>query len=989
MMRSFGTWAMLIVGVAAAGAWAADRPADDAGPAVKVDAEQLEFFEKKVRPILVNRCYGCHSATAEKLRAHLYLDSRNGWMVGGDTGAAIVPGDPDKSLLIKAVRYKDENTAMPPKRKLPPAEIAVLELWVANGAADPREGGPTPKKARVIDIDAERGHWPYTPATHHDAPAVKHADWPAGDIDRFVLAALEAKNLTPAPDAEPHTLVRRLYYDLIGLPPTPDQVDAFVKEYASGAQAAVEQTVDRLLASPRFGEHWGRKWLDLARYADTNGSDFNATFFNAWKYRDYVIAAFNDDKPYDEFVREQIAGDLLPRANNDDKADAMIATAFLMLGAKMLSERDKEKLRMDIVDEQIDMIGKSIMGLSLGCARCHDHKFDPVPQTDYYALAGIFRSTDTIEGEIQQYVSDWVRRDLPVPGEQQAALEAYEKESKRINGQINDLKKKIAAIKKQMGQEKKVEYLGVVVDDADAKLVGKWKNSTYVPRYVGVGYIHDNKEDKGEKSATFAPDLPEAGEYEVRISYAASPGREQKVPVKVVHAGGETKLTIDESKTPEHAGLFDTVGRFRFEKGRKGSVTVSTEGTVDYVLADAVQFIPVALLDGDKPAVAKADSDAPSDAKMQASELYKVQVEYEKQLEALEKDAPRPVPKAMAVKESDEIEDCRVRIRGEAHNRGDVAPRGFLRVCSPSDAAARLTLSDGSSTSGRAEFARWLTRPDHPLTARVMVNRLWYHLFGEGIVRTVDNFGALAERPSHPELLDTLAADFVADGWSIKHVVRRMITSRAYRMSTRHDDRSYAVDPENRLLWRANRRRLPAEAIRDTLLVVSGQLDSTPSTEPVKTFKKLAVDNGNGGWTGKLDESLEIKRSVYQPVVRGAVPEMMSVFDFADPDMVVGRRPVTNVPAQALLMMNNPFVLSCAAKTADTLPPGASGVDRAFMLILNRTPSAAERQRVLEYIDSEEANGVAEGGKDSTRRAAAWARFVQALFASTDFRMLD
>jgi len=619
-----------------------------------------------------------------------------------------------------------------------------------------------------------------------------------------------------------------------------------------------------------------------------------------------------------------------------------------------------------------------------------------VPTTDYYALAGIFRSTHVSGGEIQKYVSDWTRRDLPVPGEHRAAVDAYEKRSAQLKAQIGKLKKDIDKLKKDIGKENKPKFLGIVVDDAEATLEGKWKNSTYTPRYVGVGYIHDNKEDKGKKSVTFTPNIPDTGEYEVRISYASAQGRDDKVPVVITHAGGEKKLTINQVTTPPHQKLFDPVGRYTFKKGKSSSVKISTEGTTDYVIVDAVQFIPVDLLDGKgdadkKPKIAKAGQSAqgdmePTDAQMKASELYKQQVMLEKALEGLETEKPGEVPVAIAARDSGEVDDCRVRVRGETHNRGDVVPRGFLRVCSPSDDAAVLGQVD---TSGRAEFARWLTRDDHPLTSRVMVNRIWYHLIGEGIVRSVDNIGELGEDPTHPRLLDTLAAEFVEDGWSIKRMIRRIVTSRVYRISARHDEKSFMADPDNRLLWRAHRKRLPAEAIRDTLLMVAGRIEMTPSENPVGDFKKIAVNNSSGAWSGTIDASLATKRSVYQPVVRGALPEVMLVFDFADPDMVVGKRPVTTVPAQALLMLNNPMVTDAAATMAEQLPRNATGVDRAFLSILGRLPSGSERQRVLSYIDAESTAGLAEGAKDDKAADAAWTRFVQSLFASTEFRMLN
>jgi len=962
----------------------------------KPSAADLDFFEKKVRPILVERCYSCHAAEAKKVKGGLYLDTRDGWVNGGDSGPALVEGKPDQSLIIQAIRYEDEDLQMPPKRKLPPDEIAALELWVATGAADPRTGKTIDKpKKYEIDVEAARRTWTFQTPKVYPAPAVKDQAWPNTDIDRFILSALEAKNLKPAPDADRFTLIRRLTYDLTGLPPTPKQIEAFVTDKSSDAWTKV---VDRLLKSPRFGEHWGRHWLDVARYADTNGSDFNATFYNAWRYRQFVIESFNQDKPYDLFVRQQVAGDLMPAEDEKQATKQIIATGFLALAPKMLSERDKERLRMDVVDEQIDTIGRVFMGMTLGCARCHDHKFDPIATRDYYALAGILRSTTTIQGEMQQYVSSWVQRPLPVSQEHRDAIAAYNKASKVLKDEIKKSKKKIEVARKSIASNP-MKRLGIVVDDREAKLVGAWKKSTYSPHYVGVGYIHDEKKDKGKKSVTWVPDLPEAGVYEVRIAYASSAGRSQKVPVTIKYADGQKQLTVDQVPRPPINHLFRPLGRFRFEKGKSGFVSISTEGTDDgYVIADAAQFIPVRLLEAkkDKAPAAKKKGPGPRTESvtkdhMVASEAMKRLTRLEKQLAELDKDKPKPIPTAIAVKDAEQVADCRVRIRGETRNLGPSVKRGFIRAASSDDAT--ITQPE---RSGRLELAHWLTRPDHPLTGRVMVNRIWYHLMGAGIVSSVDNFGVLGQKPTHPQLLDTLATRFVKDGYSIKGMIRRIVMSRAYRMSTTFDQNSYQADPENELLWRAHRKRLTAESIRDSMLAVSGQLDLTPSVEPVKGLAKIAVNNSAQSAIG-VDLLKNKRRTVYLPIIRGGLPSILTVFDFADPDMVVGRRPVTTVPAQALLLMNSPFVVQSAKLTTMRLlarpnsreVDNARLIDRAYLLTLNRYPDEAERDQMLKYLNAQLNRQVAEGAVDDKHRAEVWARIVQVLFASTEFRTLN
>lgn len=948
-----------------------------------------EFFEKKVRPLLVKRCYSCHSAGSSRLRANLFLDSRPGWEQGGDSGPAIVPGSPDQSLVIQAVRYTRESLSMPPTGKLPPDEIAILELWVARGAHDPREESTIQKSEETHDLDEARRTWPYHPPRSTDPPDVKDSDWPRDPLDAHVLARLEKAGLSPAADAGAATMARRLHHDLTGLPPSPAEVASFVADWDRSPAAAIRDRAERLLESPRFGEHWGRKWLDLARYADTNGSDFNATFFHAWKYRDYVIRAFNEDRPYDRFVREQVAGDLLPAESDEARAEGIIATGFLMLGAKMLSERDKEKLELDVVDEQLDTLGKAFLGMSLGCARCHDHKFDPISTEDYHALAGIFTSTETLRGEIQKYVSDWVRRELPIPGEHRAALEAHEKEKKRLTSRIQQLEKEIARAQEKIEKPLPGRYAGIVIDDRQAKLTGKWKTSTYNPRFVGVGYLHDDRQDKGKKSARFTPELPRDGEYEVRIAYSGGGGRDRRVPVTVKHAGGESRVLLDQVQMPEHHGLFQAVGRFQFSAGKTSHVTIGTGGTKDYVIVDAVQFIPAEELRAPASEVVldEKEGEFEDPARQRASQLYREKTHLDRELAQLVESPPPPIPLALAVAEASDPGDCRIRIRGEAHNRGRRVPRGFPRVLCPDDESARPRELDGS---GRLELASWLTRPDHPLTSRVMVNRVWAHLIGEGLVRTVDNFGVRGEAPTHPALLDRLAVDFVESGWSIKTLVRRVVQSRVYRMSTRPDPVGLELDPDNRLLWRMNRRPLMAEAIRDSLLLVSGQLDLTPGREPVKTFKKLAVNNNSGTWSGTIDERFLLKRSVYQPVVRGALPEILSVFDFADPDFSTGRRPVTTVPTQALFLLNSPLVRDGARRLAAEIREEGGGLDEVFLRVLGRRPTDIERERFTDYLAGEAQRGqLAEGVPSADAHREAWTRVVHALLATTEFRMLD
>jgi mono/diheme cytochrome c family protein len=749
----------------------AAEPAADAiakPSTAKPSAEGVAFFEKEVRPLLVKHCSECHSADAKEIKGNLSLDTRGGWQAGGDSGPSIVPGQPDESLLIEALRY--ESYEMPPAGKLSDAEIAVFVRWVEMGAPDPRDGQPVARTEKPsLDLEAAREYWAFQLPESHRPPQVKNTNWPTDDLDRFILANLEAAGLSPAPPADRPTWLRRVTFDLTGLPPTSAELTAFLADDSPEAYATV---VDRLLASKQFGVHWGRHWLDVARYADSNGSDFNATFFNAWRYRDYVIDSVNNDRPYDEFVRQQIAGDLLPYSSDAERIENLVASTFVTIGPKMLSERDKEKLTMDVVDEQVDSLGKAFLGLTIGCARCHDHKFDPIPTADYYALAGIFTSTVTLEGESQQYVSAWKETSLPIPAEHAAALEQHKQQKDRLTAALNQAKKDLKTADEQLARLGSSDG-GILVDDTEAKKIGQWKESTFSPNFVGKGYVHDEKTGQGTKSITWTPTLPHAGRYEVRISYAGANGRDSAVPVTIRHADGVANLKVDQTQVAAIDKLFKPLGTFRFEAGMGGSVTVSNTGTTGYVLADAVQFLPVDTPTG--PAVAQE----PTDPKLVAAEKAVAQAKRrmtsgEAALKALDKHAPPPAPTAMAPREAPAVGDCRICVRGEHKNRGQASPRGFLQVISGDQYQV-----ENAEQSGRVELAEWIARPDNPLTARVFVNRVWQKMIGEGLVRTVDNFGHLGERPTHPELLDTLAVDFVADGWSLKRLVRRIALSAA------------------------------------------------------------------------------------------------------------------------------------------------------------------------------------------------------------------
>lgn len=776
-------------------------------PGAQPTADQLAFFEKNIRPVLADKCYKCHSAQSEKVKGGLLLDTREGIRMGGDSGHAVVPGNLKESLLVKALHWQDKDLAMPPEKdggKLPDNVIADFEKWITMGAPDPRDGEAKVAVKKVLDPkEAKATLWAFQTPRAAPLPEVKDTAWPRSDVDRFVLAAQEAQGLHPVGDADRRALIRRVYFDLIGLPPTPQQVEEFVQNKSPDAYAKL---VDILLASPQFGERWGRHWLDVARYAESTGKERNFTYPVAWRYRDWVIAAVNADVPYNDFVQQQVAGDLLPAKDGAEHAAHLTATGFLAIGPKSLQEKNAEQFRMDQIDEQIDTTSRAVLGLTVACARCHDHKFDPVPQKEYYAMAGIFRSTQTFYGT------------------------------------------------------------------------------------GGTGV-------KNRNSSTLIP-LP-------------SP----------------TEIIASTDTPPEPAVAMPNRKEGGKKKGKK-----------------------------------KGQQNAPA----------VVNVTLGGEVMGVEDGSPS---------------NCRLLVRGEVAQPGDVVPRGMLTVLSEGDAPALP-----ADKSGRLELAKWLTSSTNPLTARVEANRVWSYLFGQGLVRTADNFGATGEKPSNPELLDALAVQFMRDGWSVKKLVRSLVLSHTYQLSSAHDSVDSEKDPDNRLLWRASPRRLDAEAIRDSILTASGQLQFQPPNGSAVAVTRAGFV-GKGIQPERFTQITANYRSVYLPVVRDFVPEVLDIFDFAEPSLVVAARDVTNVPAQALYLLNNGFVRDQATAMARrVLAQPVSHEQRitlAYEYALGRPPNPAELDRAQKYLLSEgRALLPVKAGKVDDAALLSWSTFCQALFACAEFRYL-
>ena len=958
-------------------------------------ASSVDFFEKSVRPLLVEHCYGCHSSEAKNVKGGLLLDSKAGWMLGGDSGPAIVPGDPEKSLLIEAVRYDNSDLAMPPKGKLAQGEIDALARWVKEGAVDPRTAAaPLREKKQGLSIDEGRRFWSYRPPVKHPLPDVANAAWPRSGVDHFLLAALEAEGLEPTGDADRATLARRLYFDLIGLPPPPGELLSFLADRRTDA---VERLVDRLLDSPRFGERWARHWLDLTRFAESVVLR-GLLLKHAWRYRDYAIDAFNQDMPVDQFIREQLAGDLLPGGDIADRRRRKVATSFYSLGDHTLESQDKKQLDMDVVDEQLEVIGKAFLAQTITCARCHDHKFDPIPTRDYYSLAGILRGVDTLA---HANVSGWVEEPLPLPPAQERVRNERLARIKTLQKELNLAKKRLAALKPQAAEKgpngdiasvvAPESFAGIVIDESQATAVGEWTHSQWSRRYIGDGYLHDKAQGKGEKSLTFKPVISRRGRYEVRFAYTPGDNRSPNVPVIVRTRTGERTTVVNEKKKPPIDGRWIRLGHFEFEIDDDVSVVVATTGSTETVTVDAVQLLPIderGKVADSRTAENSVENSAGNNAESvgesrdedaeravetarRAKELETLQLEVKRRDVELKKlkQLVDGGPRTLTVKENGS-RDIPIHIRGSVHNLGEIAPRGVLQVTLSEDHANGLPFP--ADQSGRLQLADWIASPENPLTARVFVNRVWHWLFGAGIVRTPDNFGTMGQRPTHPELLDWLACRFVEEGWSTKWLVRELVLSRAYAMASRAplDSPAASSDPDNRLLWRQRRRQLEAESLRDAMLASSGQ---------------LLLDMGGASFGRELKADYGFRytkprRSIYVPVFRNARPEIFEVFDGAHPSMVTGRRDVSTVAPQALFLMNHPFVHEQAERAgawiAQRYPEVRDGVRFSYLLILGRPPT--ERELAL---------GERTVGAEADR-AKAWARWVHALFNSFDFRYL-
>jgi len=776
-------FSLLAVGLARPLAVAADN---------EVPAEHIEFFETKIRPMLVENCFECHSNKSKAIMGGLRLDSRQAMLTGGDSGHAVVPGKPQDSSLVKAVRWQDFE--MPPKGKLSDPQVALLVKWVEMGAPWPEDTSKLPVAApSKLDWNQLRSeHWAFQPVRRPEVPAVKDAAWPKNALDHFVLARLEAAAIVPAAPARPRVLARRLYFDLIGFPPTPGEVDEFVKEYAAAPDAALTSLADRLLASPHYGERWGRHWLDVARYSDGYGGFLDgAGLPHAWRYRDWVVKSLNDDMPYNEFIRLQLTGDL-------ESPELAVATGFIAVGPTYMSDGgDPEAIaqaQSETLDDRVDTLSRGLLGLTVSCARCHDHKFDPIPQLDYYSLAGVFRNSPAAQ------------RPLAAP----EVVKKYDAQ--------------VAAIKK-----------------VEAR-----------PREIRRQAKNENRPLKDSERA-------EIEELERELERLK---KQQLDDFALAH-------------------------------------TLADTGKADLPLA----------------------------------------------------------------------------IRGNLLKPGPIAPRRFLRIIEGENAPLY------TRGSGRLDLVDSILSPQNPLTSRVIVNRVFRQHFGQALVRTPSNFGRMGERPTHPELLDWLAAELMqptaredssAVPWSLKHLHRLIVTSAAYRMSSELNPGEFAADGDNRLLWRMNPRQLDVEAWRDALLTVTGELD--------RELGGPSID--------RLEDNF--RRTMYLSVSRNGdrfkTDAFMRLFDFPAPRATSEGRPSSVVPQQSLFLMNNPFIIArakaLAARLQQMATDDAQRIDAAYQLLYSRAVTDNERRLGLAFLQSPVSG-------DSKSRLEPWEQYAQVLLSASEFMHLE
>ena len=944
----------------------------------KPTPEQIQFFESQIRPVLVENCNGCHSAT--KIKAGLRLDSRTAALTGGESGPSIVPGKPDESPLIAAVRY--EGPEMPPKGKLSVKQVEALILWVKMGAPWPASGKePSPASASVEPAsnirkpgygitDQDRAHWSFKPVVRPKTPNLSVGSLPLQPIDAFIQQALDGKGLKPNPIASRQALIRRVTFDLTGLPPSPAEVEAFL---ADPAADAYEKLVDRLLASPRYGEKWGRNWLDLVRFAETNSYERDGVKPNAWRYRDYVIRSFNDDKPYDRFIREQLAGDEIP----DGGSDALIATGYYRLGLWDDEPADRDQARYDSLDDIVGTTSQVFLGLTVDCARCHDHKLDPIPQKDYYRFLSFFQN-------INQYRNGGPTDEATLFASAQAE-EVFKTASRELTQKRDDVQSALTTLEEEFraGVDKKEpQATSPDIDD----LTYRYFRDTWdeIPDFdalkpESVGKLPDGLFDLSPKTRevsfgfVFEGTLivPRDGWYTFQLE--SDDGARLLIDdTKVVERDGihkekmprEGSITLKKGRLPIRLEYFQAMHGYGLRLKWSGpgvearsltapSILVSEEGVTPRVKSKTLNQADIAKAFRTQGAAILGEIKA---------KHYR---ELRKELDELKR-RKVTADRALVVTEAGPVApETRVLLRGNPRSPGEKVEPAFIQVVTkPISIVPQPTPS--SKTSGRRTvLADWIASPDNPLTARVMANRVWQYHFGRGITRSPNNLGQQGDKPTHPELLDWLAAELIADGWRLKPLHRLILTSDVYKRSSQPEANALAVDPTNDQFWRFDMRRLTAEEIRDSILSVTGALNLKmygPGVYPEIPAEVMAGQSVPGaGWhTSPLAE--QNRRSIYVHIKRSLILPILESYDLAETDRSSPVRFATTQPTQALGMLNGGFMNGQSRALAERLrreagPDLTRQVEQALILATSRKPTEIEVRRGINLITKLEAEG--------------------------------
>tara|TARA_R110002049_G_scaffold46487_1_gene135119 strand:- start:59335 stop:62496 length:3162 start_codon:yes stop_codon:yes gene_type:complete len=980
--------------------------------AAEFTRDQLEFFEKRVRPLLSEHCYECHSAQSEKLQAGLMLDSRSAMVAGGDSGPSVVPGDPSGSLFIEAVRY--ESYEMPPDGKLSDKDVATLEEWIRQGAPWPQEEPPSPHADRpVFDLQQRASeHWVWQPVRSPAIPSVQGTMWPTSELDHFVLAKLEQNDLSPVGGADRSAILRRLYLDLIGLPPTAEETSRFL---ADTSPVAIERVVDRLLESHHFGERWGRHWLDLVRYAESRGHEFDDDAVNAYQYRDYVIRAFNADVPYDQLVREHIAGDLIDKPRLHPEAgfnESVLGTGFWFLGEWVHSPVDILKDESDRFDNMIDVMSKTFLGVTVSCARCHDHKFDAISTADYYSLTGFLHSSDyrqvrfdsmqsnrDVANQIARTDAAFRQRVKKLLDDQQLVLP----EPKSLPDAIAD---SIVFDYEHLSKDQFIQD-GYIFGDGPRRAGDAWLDTSgdrpeiriaaagaAVNDPIWNGLVSQSQPNVTSRSALSK--IPRSGRtlrtptFELTGENVVCRVHGQGHVVACVDshrlvAGPLHKQTIAEIKPDSNSVVLD-LSRYlghrihlEFTPAENASLHIvwvaqgsrgQTKRVLKTLRSDTMplQLSLNTLLLG--TAQSRQDDSDKAYAKVDDG-LRRLAAQWAKKREKLQAQIVKRSRLAMAMLDGSG-EDAHVYIRGSSSNPGPLEPRHFLTAVAGNEP---MSIDRGS---GRLQLARQINDPSNPLASRVIVNRIWHHLMGRGIVPTTDDFGVLGRRPTHPELLDHLATKFLNDGRSMKRMIRYIVLSRTYQMSSKPDEFAVQADPNNLLWHHRPPKRLEGEAVRDSLLAVSGKINAALFGPPVPIhLTSFMTGRGRPKASGPLDG--DGRRSIYVAVRRNFLSPFMLAFDTPVPFSTMGRRNVSNVPAQALILMNDPFVAQQARGWAErAMQRKGDSSDRVqwmFLTAFARLPSQSESDVALAFL----------GDNPDVDR---WSDFAHALINTKEFIFL-